>query len=205
MATVSRPALMVPPCPMRNAFNEPTQSAVPLGRNATPSPSVAALPLTVMTVELASVKMIEGESWMSGEEGGGEGGGEEGDGSRGQGDGGSDGGGGESEGGGGEGDGGRGEGGGGDGEGGEGEGGGGKGGGGDGEGGEDGEEGEVGGGEGKGGAGGGGLAATTMSCAEETNRKWSSRNGVGCLEWQTLYTAGVGSVTLSMPLDSLPP
>ena len=45
------PPLMVPPCPVMNALVAPVQSSVPMGRNARPSPSEAALPLIVMTVE----------------------------------------------------------------------------------------------------------------------------------------------------------
>ena len=83
MLKVSWPALMVPPRPSRNAFIEPVHSVLPMDRNATLSPSVAALPPKVMAMEVPA-KMMDGESWMSGGEGGGgEGGGGEGGGGEG--------------------------------------------------------------------------------------------------------------------------
>ena len=43
--------MIVPPCPVMKAFIAPAQLVVPIGRNATESPLLAALPLTVMKVD----------------------------------------------------------------------------------------------------------------------------------------------------------
>ena len=43
--------LIVPPCRVMKAFIAPAQLVVPIGRNATESPLLAALPLTVMKVD----------------------------------------------------------------------------------------------------------------------------------------------------------